>query len=753
MSTQTLVSHFPLPRPHCGLTLGNGLQGLLVWGEATLRLTVSRAGFWDHRGGQVMLPTTTLATVRDRLEADDEPGLRALYPDTPPVEGISAFPQQFGGGRLELTFAEGLRPLRAELDLTHGVLVVQIGRDVHDDAPHALIIRQDPSAECVWLKWPEALRGKITAQLIPAFDSVVDNAMSKLGIVTPERWTEAGVNGFTQHLPQDPPLSVGYHVGEQGLTLFTALGSESRATIIRQAQAFDATDAAQRSDAFWGDYWQSVPSIALPDPELQSLFEYGLFRAAGTFRTGTPAATLQGPWMEDTRIPPWSNDYHFNINVQMIYGAAIASGRIAEMEPLWSMIRGWFPRLREWGRQFFGVEGAMLLPHAVDDCGLPVGGMWQGNLDQACIGWTAFLAWQTYERTLDRTFLAETVWPMLEGAFLGYTAMLEVETDATGLRRYSMPVSVSPEFGSPQLSGCWGANASFQLATLHALLRILPEAATTLNLPTDPRWADIAAHLPPYSRRVIPDSPYPWDAKNRGSINLWDGQHLPESHRHHSHLAALHPFATIEPLDPAHREVVRYALGEWMTEGAGQWTGWSVAWAALLCARCHMPDAALTWLKLLDYAFTNDGRAPLHNADFSGVFAWNDGALAWPTFRKGPDFIHWETMQLDAQMGAVSAITDLLVQVRDGTIHVAERLPKRWRDLSFKNILVPGGFRVSAELRHREMRRIEIHSQAGATLRLAHGFVGPWSLDGVPQNGPVLNLPTTPGKHYLLTAV
>ncbi len=67
MTTQPLVTHFPLPRPHCGPTLGNGRQGLLVWGETTLRLTVARAGFWDHRGGQVMLPTTTFATVRDDI--------------------------------------------------------------------------------------------------------------------------------------------------------------------------------------------------------------------------------------------------------------------------------------------------------------------------------------------------------------------------------------------------------------------------------------------------------------------------------------------------------------------------------------------------------------------------------------------------------------------------------------------------------------------------------------------------------------
>jgi hypothetical protein len=43
---------FPLPRPHCGIALGNGTQGVLVWGDEFLCLTVARAGFWDHRGGK-----------------------------------------------------------------------------------------------------------------------------------------------------------------------------------------------------------------------------------------------------------------------------------------------------------------------------------------------------------------------------------------------------------------------------------------------------------------------------------------------------------------------------------------------------------------------------------------------------------------------------------------------------------------------------------------------------------------------------
>jgi len=71
---------------------------------------------------------------------------------------------------------------------------------------------------------------------------------------------------------------------------------------------------------------------------------------------------------------------------------------------------------------------------------------------------------------------------------------------------------------------------------------------------------------------------------------------------------------------------------------------------------------------------------------------------------------------------------------------------KRWRDLSFENLPVPGGFHLSAETRHRQVRRIQISSTASATLRLVPGFTGPWTLDGAPQDGPLLTLPTAPGQ-------
>jgi hypothetical protein len=61
--------------------------------------------------------------------------------------------------------------------------------------------------------------------------------------------------------------------------------------------------------------------------------------------------------MEDQQPPPWSNDYHFNINVQMIHYPLLAANRPQHLEPLWNLLRGLMPRLREIGARLFVEYG------------------------------------------------------------------------------------------------------------------------------------------------------------------------------------------------------------------------------------------------------------------------------------------------------------------------------------------------------------------------------------------------------------
>jgi hypothetical protein len=415
----------------------------------------------------------------------------------------------------------------------------------------------------------------------------------------------------------------------------------------------------------------------------------------------------------------------------MIYWPCLQAGRFEHFWPLWELICGWFPRLRENARSFFGADDALMMPHAVDDRCAAVGTFWSGMIDQACAAWMGQLAWLHYRYSGDERALREVAWPLLSGAFNGYWAMLE-EVGEGDTKRLSLPVSVSPEYNGAGMDA-WGRDASFQLAALHFLAQALPEAARLVDAPQDPRWARVRHELPPYTLAGPHDAP---------RIGLWRGQDLEVSHRHHSHLGAIYPFCTIDPADAAHAAVIQRSLRHWVLKGAGAWTGWCVPWAAILCARCDMPEAAVLWLHWWKELFTNQGHGTLHDGDFPGGSVFSRGRQ----MRQASG----EIMQIEAGMGAVTAIAELLVQCRDDTIAVLPGVPRQWPALRFDGIWVEGGFRVGATAQDRHVVEVRVHSTRGGRLKLAHGITGAWTLDGERKQGALLTLDMAAGQRVVL---
>ena len=672
--------NFPLPRPHCGIALGNGTLGILAWGDEFLCLTIARAGFWDHRGGNAFTTDATFARLRARLESGDEAGVIALF-DVPPADAATPpRPAQIGGARLEIRFADDARPLRGTLK-ADGTLEI-----VFNDG-RAIVIEMAMDDEVAWMS------GLEDAQLMlrPSWEWVGEE-LGKVGVEAP---LEIGIDdglGFIQTLPADDALALVARKRGDLWLIATALGEAEEAAKAAVSRARQKPDIDPKF--FWKHYWRDVPRVQLPDESLQHFWNIALRKQAGLTTPGGVAATLQGPWMEEYQLPPWSNDYHFNINLQMIYWPALATNRLEHFEPLWEMLREWMPILRANGEQFFGRAGALMLPHAVDDKCQINGTFWTGTIDHACTAWMAQMAWLHYRYGLDESILKEIAWPLLNGAFEGYWAMHEVVDN-----KFSLPISVSPEYRGTSMNA-WGKGASFQLAAWHIIAQILPLAAQVLGEEIDPRWREVEEKLPPYAL-----------VNNR--IGLWDGLELEESHRHHSHLASIWPFASIDPLDEMHWETVALSIRFWNKVGSGQWTGWCVPWASILCSRLDLADAAATWLHWMLDNFTNVGWGTTHNADFVGTALHSDGSLY---SRVKPE--NKEVMQMDATMGFISAVTEMLVQCRRDGIHVTPSIPRRWREFSFDGIRCEGAFFVGADIENGAVVTVRVQSEKGGILRL-----------------------------------
>jgi hypothetical protein len=680
---------FPLPRPHCGIALGNGIQGVLVWGDECLCLTVARAGFWDHRGGNAFTTSATFPKVRALLEANDESGIKELFARPPRDEKTPQRPQQVGGGRIELHFPDGFKPKTGLLKRESGVLEIELQNDAGESRQVRIEMSMDDE-----VSWIDGASGA-KLRLRPSWEWTGEK-LEEWDVPPPHVVEIEGGTGFVQELPNDDALAL--VVRKQGERLFiaTALGDVEDAAKEAVQRARDVPPT--NSSFFWKRYWQDVPRVQLPDAELQHFWDIALWKQAGLTTPHGVAATLQGPWMEEYQLPPWSNDYHFNINAQMVYWPALATNRLEHFAPLWAMIREWMPVLRENGEKFFGREGALMLPHAVDDKCQVVGTFWAGTIDHACTAWVAQMAWLHYRYGLDETLLRDVAWPLLNGAFEGFWAMHE-EKDG----QYSLPISVSPEYRGSAMNA-WGRDASFQLAAWHMIAQIMPDAARVLGEGIDPRWSEVEEKLPPYS--LVNDR-----------IGLWEGLELEESHRHHSHLASIWPFMSLDPFEAKHWKTVTRSIGFWNTMGAGQWTGWCIPWASVLCSRLELPDAAVTWMHWLLDNFTNEGYGTLHNADFPGAAAWTDGSFE---ARRKPE--NNEVMQMDATMGFLIAVTELLVQNRHDGIYVLPKLPRRWKTLSFDGIRTEGAFLIGATVESGKTTEVRVRSEKGGRLRLSPGF-------------------------------
>lgn len=668
--------HFPLPRTHTGVLLGNGTFGVMVWGEGNvLRLTLGRADWWDRRGGKTWGDEMTFANIRRMLETGDEPGIRRIFSEAPAQPGWPRRASVLPLGRVELVFPEDHRLASATLDMGEGELrVAATGNplatlDLSPDAP-VLRLRLAPGAPAPQIHF------------VPAWHYVGDYLRS---ISFPEPVLRE--DGWTQATPADSTLTVACRqTGEAEWRVAAMLDEDP-------AAALDASFAGRA--AWWERYWGRVPRIDIPDTRWRFLYHYGLYKFAGLTAPQGVAATLQGPWIEEYQMPPWQSDYHFNINVQMCYWPAWQAGLHDHLAPLFSLVESWLPVLRENARKFAGIDDGFLLPHAVDDrCGI-IGAFWAGTIDHACTAWVAKMMYDYWHYTGDADFLRRLAFPFMAGAMRVYEAMMERRPDGA----LSLPVSVSPEYRGFAIDA-WGRDASFQLAACHWLTEALETAAAALGETPHPFWREVREKLPPATLH---------DAGQGPEIALWDGLVIEYSHRHFSHLAALCPFDTIDPEAPAWRDIVRRSHDRWVDKGMGQWSAWSMPWAAMLHARLGNPGMTALMIEIWEKIFTNEGHGTLYLANTKGFTVTDAPATG-------------EIMQIEAGMAVTAAIMDALAHTRRGVLHLFPGLPPHRGECGFDRLRVGGGFLVGARRSGGTVTEVRIEATRAGRLTLA----SPW---------------------------
>ncbi|MFI0822391.1 glycosyl hydrolase family 95 catalytic domain-containing protein [Streptomyces sp. NPDC021098] len=394
-------------------------------------------------------------------------------------------------------------------------------------------------------------------------------------------------------------------------------------------------------------------------------FDYGRYLLIASSRPGAPLpANLQGVW-NDSVEPAWSADYHTNINLQMAYWPAHALHLAETAEPLHRFITALRAPGRITAREMFGARG-WVVHNETNPYGFTGVHDWPTAFwFPEAAAWLVHHLYEHYRFTLDTGFLRDTAYPaMREAAAFWLDTLHPDPRDGT--------LVVSPGY-SPE-HGDFTAGPAMSQQIVHDLLTATLEAARTLG--DDPAFQTGL-------RRALDALDPGLRIGSWGQLQEWkaDLDDPADTHRHASHLFALHPGRQIAP-DSRWARAATVSLD---ARGDGG-PGWSRAWKVSFRARLRDGDRAHRLLagQLTDSTLPN-------------------------LFDTHPPF------QIDGNFGAAAGIGQMLLQSHHALLDVLPALPRRWPDGSVRGLRAHGDLTVGITWRAGRAR----------TLTVAAGHDGP----------------------------
>ena len=448
----------------------------------------------------------------------------------------------------------------------------------------------------------------------------------------------------------------------------------------------------------WKSFWKS--SITLPDYYLETLWYLYVYLLECCSGKGSvhseQACGLSGLW--DIRKPcMWGSMWYWDVNIQTAFYGTFSSNHMELAKVFCDGFLSYEPDIKKFAEEFYGEEGwALDYPHPLYHCIQP---------------WCALFLWKYYTYTKDETFLRDKVYPT-------FCEILDFYVKTGRLDEHKIrhiEYDICPEQGPVT------RDSVITTAALKQLTKDAIQAAKILKRPKEEvlDYERLLSEIPEYA--LTRDG-----SRWKDSLMVQDDIFL----RHPSVLMAVFPADEIHQKSPdALRELadctIRYAA-ENTEEGT-----FGFEWIAAASARMGEGESTVRILyeKGLDLMLHSNGLGYEESERFINYCHLTKPANYLPAM-------------CEFSGGVTAVIGEMLLQELDGVIYVFPAIPDGndsyaehntqyaaaddlihtdygpWRDCEFENLLAPGAFEVSAQMRNKKVTWIQIYAKRDGRMSL-----------------------------------
>lgn len=425
---------------------------------------------------------------------------------------------------------------------------------------------------------------------------------------------------------------------------------------------------------YWANYFMNGV-IVTPDEEINSQYIKGLYYFGSNSRKYP--MTLQGVWTQNNDfLPPWKSDLHNDINVEMTYDSYFKTGHEKEGKVIVDYLYKKRRVFKCFAKKFMKSKG-LLIPGVMSQDGLPLGGWPQYALNPMVSIWILKVFDDYYTYYPSETFLKKKAFYFFKNTELCIRKYLHINID----NKLEFDFHCSPEFFENDEKSLFKKQTNFEVTMLKFLYGTLIKYSKLLNI-------DSSFYEKQYS--LISD--FYKDENNH--LMLSQDMSYVKSHRHFSHMLMLKNLKLVNPYE--YNDFVTNNINYLDSFKYKEWVGFSFVESSGMFAYAFDGENAYKHLKIFIEAFIHPNGFHM-NSDYKHL---------------GYSDLSCYVMTLEANIGFVSSLSDMMVMDEFGIIKVFPAIPQKFKleGTEFKNLHIKNDIFVSSKIKDNVINLVEFAS-------------------------------------------